>query len=410
MKKFIVAFAVCLAAATSVFAFDSAFWSDIQKFPVPRHRFDGAGENRKALKLYFEGEKLDGKPTEVFAYYCTPAILRGSGVDKNLPAVVCVHGGGGQAFAEWVELWASRGYAAMAIDWRGNGPDPRYPNITPEMRKKLSPYALGQRKHLENGGVEHTPQTVSLADGKAENQAWAYFAVGAIARAHSLIRSFPEVDANKTAITGISWGGFLTCLTSGVDRRFKAAVPVYGCGFIYDKTDVFNWDEYTGAKTPTLKRWIELFDPSKSLEIETVPMLFVNSPTDPYYPLTMWTKSAKLAKKSQALLISTLKHGHSQGWGVPEIEAFIASKIGGKPFPKIGAISRSANIVKCPVGKAQKAELFFTDCNGAKSSQYKWESVPMKIENGCARAELPANARKFYITATDVNGNRVSTF
>lgn len=410
MRKFVMIFAVCIASGGFVFGFDSAFWRDIQKFPVPQHRFDGAGKNRKALKLYFEGEKLDGKPTEVFAYYCTPAILRGSGVDKNLPAVVCVHGGGGQAFAEWVELWASRGYAAIAIDWRGNGPDPVYENITPEMRKKLSHGKLSARKHLENGGPEHTPQTVSLADGKAEKRAWAYFAVGAVVRAHSLIRSFPEVDANKTAVTGISWGGFLTCLVSGIDGRFKAAVPVYGCGYVCEKTDAFNWGGYTGAGTESQRRWIELFDPSKSLEIETVPMFFVNSPVDPFYPLSIWTKSAKKAKNAQSLLISDLKHGHSQGWGVPEIEAFIASKIGGKPFPKIGAISRSANIVKCQVGKAQKAELFFTDCVGAKSSQYKWKSVPMKIENGIARAELPANARKFYITATDANGNRVSTF
>ena len=410
MRRFIAIFVVCAAAGGFVFGFDSAFWRDIQKFPVPQYRFDGAGKNSKALKLYFEGEKLDGKPTEVFAYYCTPAILRGGGADKNLPAVVCVHGGGGRAFAEWAELWASRGYAAIAIDWRGNGPDRVYENITPQMRKTLSHGKLSARKHLENGSVEHTPQTVSLADGKAENRAWAYFAVGAITRAHSLIRSFPEVDANKTAITGISWGGFLTCLVSGIDGRFKAAVPVYGCGFVYEKTDVFDWGGYTGARTPSQKRWIELFDPSKSLETETVPMLFVNSPTDPFYPLSMWTKSARLAKNSKTLLLSDLKHGHSQGWNVPEVEAFIASKLGSKPFPNIGTIKRAENTVECSVNGAQKAELFFTDCVGAKSSQYKWKSVPMKIENGIARAELPANARKFYITATDVNGNRVSAF
>lgn len=410
MKKLIVVVAASLGFCAAAFAFDSAFWSDIQKFPVPKYRFDGVGENTKALKLYFEGEKLGGKPTEVFAYYCTPSILKGGAPDKNLPAVVCVHGGGGRAFAKWVELWAARGYAAIAIDWRGNGADPLYEKITPELRKKVSAYRLESRKHLENGGPEHTPETVSLADKKAENQAWAYFAVGAIVRAHSLIRSFPEVDAERTAITGISWGGFLTCLTSGIDGRFKAAVPVYGCGFIFEKTDCFDWNGFTGAGTDSQKRWIELFDPSKSLEIETVPMLFVNSPKDPYYPLSIWTKSVKLAK-AQALLVSTLGHSHGQGWGVPEIEKFISSKLNKTaPLPEIGEIERKGNIVSCNVGDARKAELFFTDAEGESSSKYKWQSIPMKIDGKTASIELPKDAKIFYITATDSRGNRISSF
>jgi len=29
-------------------------------------------------------------------------------------------------------------------------------------------------------------------------------------------------------VTGISWGGYLTCIVAGIDDRLKAAVPVYG--------------------------------------------------------------------------------------------------------------------------------------------------------------------------------------
>ena len=39
-------------------------------------------------------------------------------------------------------------------------------------------------------------------------------------------------------MTGISWGGYLTCLVASLDSRFIAAAPVYGCGF-YDESDVF---------------------------------------------------------------------------------------------------------------------------------------------------------------------------
>lgn len=60
---------------------------------------------------------------------------------------------------------------------------------------------------------------------------WTYHAVAAILRGHSLLISCAEVDAERIGITGTSWGGYLTCITAGVDSALKAAVPVYGCGY-----------------------------------------------------------------------------------------------------------------------------------------------------------------------------------
>ena len=75
---------------------------------------------RKGLvqEVFYEGEPFGGKPTRVFAYYARPDTG-----DGKLPAMVCVHGGGGKAFAEWATLWAQRGYAAIAMDLAGVGPD-----------------------------------------------------------------------------------------------------------------------------------------------------------------------------------------------------------------------------------------------------------------------------------------------
>lgn len=41
---------------------------------------------------------------------------------------------------------------------------------------------------------------------------WTYHAVAAAVRGHSLLRSFPGVDANRIGVTGISWGGYLTAV------------------------------------------------------------------------------------------------------------------------------------------------------------------------------------------------------
>ncbi|HKZ01885.1 MAG TPA: acetylxylan esterase [Pyrinomonadaceae bacterium] len=137
--------------------------------------------------LHYQGRAYKGKPTRVFAYYATPAALTGESVqDHSLPAVVLVHGGGGTAFTEWVELWAKRGYAAIAMYLAGCGPD---------------------RKRLSDGGPDQGGQEKFGAIDLPSGNQWTYHAVADVILAHSLIRSFREVDANRTAVTGISWTG-----------------------------------------------------------------------------------------------------------------------------------------------------------------------------------------------------------
>ena len=143
--------------------------------------------------LAFDGMIYKGKPTRVLAYYSNPALIRGidSG-NQKYPGIILVHGGGGKAFKEWVEKWAADGYAALAVDvsttggnddkFEGNGPGQ-------DKKEKFEDIALGDLRNM-----------------------WSYHAVADVILAHSLLLSFPEVDAKKTVITGISWGGYLTCL------------------------------------------------------------------------------------------------------------------------------------------------------------------------------------------------------
>ena len=39
------------------------------------------------------------------------------------------------------------------------------------------------------------------------------------------MQSRPEVDPDRTALTGISWGGYLTCITAGVEQREASPIP-----------------------------------------------------------------------------------------------------------------------------------------------------------------------------------------
>jgi hypothetical protein len=84
----------------------------------------------------------------------------------------------------------------------------------------------GPRRSTENPG----PSRVGVFGDfeKPIEQQWYYHAVAQVVLAHSLIRSFPEVNVDKIGITGISWGGTLTSTVMGVDNRFKFVIPVHG--------------------------------------------------------------------------------------------------------------------------------------------------------------------------------------
>ena len=81
--------------------------------------FKWLDKESKVQSLSYHGLAYKEKPTSVFAYYASPASFGIKG--DNFPALVLVHGGGGSAFNKWAELWAKRGYVAIAMDLAGKG-------------------------------------------------------------------------------------------------------------------------------------------------------------------------------------------------------------------------------------------------------------------------------------------------
>ena len=160
---------------------------DLEALSKPPAVFPADDISAEGVKaFYYEGAKYQEKPTRVFAYYGVPA---GSGDGKKVPAMVLIHGGGGSAFDRWVKLWNSRGYAAIAMDVCGCVPVGTY----------------GKWQRHEHGGPPGWDASFSQLDAPVEDQ-WTFQAVSAVALAHSLIRSYPEVDADRIGVTGISWG------------------------------------------------------------------------------------------------------------------------------------------------------------------------------------------------------------
>jgi dienelactone hydrolase len=233
-------------------------------------------------EVFYESEPFKGHPTHVFAYVGRP-----EGVGP-FPAVVLVHGGGGKAFYDWADHWARRGYVSISMDTAGVGPNGR----------------------LSDGGPDQSDEVKFRNFTRAEIQdMWTYHAVADAIRAHSLLLSLPEVDRKRTALTGISWGGYLTCIIAGIDHRFKAAVPVYGCGFLGE--DSYWKDKSLAAMNPDARAlWLETFDPSKYLSGVSCPILFFNGTHDFAYPLDSYQKCFRLVNPRLRYLSVVMKLPH----------------------------------------------------------------------------------------------------
>ncbi len=359
-------------------------------------------------ELVYEGQSIDGKATDVFAFYATPGTIAGDpSLDNDLPAVVLVHGGGGTAFAPWVWLWAKRGYAAIAMDLSG-----RRPSSPKFIDGKLQGQHRSPTTRLENGGPAQGHEQKFASIGGSLDDDWPYHAIGNVIRAHSLIRGFSEINAERTAITGISWGGYTTCITASIDDRFKAAVPVYGCGFLHDGESVQR-TQIDSLTSESKRQWIQQYDPSSHLANCRVPIFFVNGTNDKHYPLVSYSRSFQLVDKDKSIRIEpNMKHSHPAGWAPKEIGLFIDSQLrGGDPLPTLGQCERTNGQIEASLSsttKIQSATLHYTTDRGPLIKR-KWQSQPATASEDSVTAQDIPDATILYLSVTDERDALVST-
>lgn len=348
---------------TSVIKADSLLW-DLDNLSVAP-AFSWLNTNKPVRSLAFDGLIYNRKPTRVFAYYSNPALLRGINLDnKKYPGIIMVHGGGGKAFKAWVEKWAADGYAALALDLSATGGDEdKYEGNGPaqEKKQKFEDIALGDLRNM-----------------------WSYHAVADVILAHSLLLSFPEVDADKTVITGISWGGYLTCLAASLDNRFKAAAPVYGCGFYADC--VFRSDLAKMSPGDSLK-WLKYFDPSSYLPYSVCPFLFINGNKDGWFYPEAYHKTYSLINPEcrTVCLFPDMKHSHTDGWAPDEIKCFFESHINNRyPLVKTGVVQFRDSLLILPFQtNISIASAYFCYTNDLKTSNTKreWKELNVRIDS-----------------------------
>jgi dienelactone hydrolase len=364
---------------------------DLQRFSAAPPTYPAEGFAEAGVRaLFFEGPPYDGRPTRVFAWIGFPPGMKPG---EKVPGMVLVHGGGGTAFASWVKLWTSRGYAAISMDTCGAVPKGTYGSW--DRHEWSGPPGWGGYGQI---------------DEPREDQ-WAFHAVAAALLGHSLLRAQPQVDPQRIGLTGISWGGYLTCIIAGVDPRYQFAAPVYGCGFTNEHSFAAQVNNLGPERAA---RWMRWWDPSAYLADVKFPMLWVTGTNDFAYTFNALQKSYRLPKTPRTLAIRLrMPHGHGAAGEAPEeIRVFADSVLkGGKPMAKITSQGRDGMSVwatfEAPV-PIVKTELLYTKDRGTWPER-KWEAAPAACAAGKVTATLPEGVTVYYLNLYDERNCAVST-
>jgi dienelactone hydrolase len=381
---FIMAISVIMAAPVTADAAKPVPWDLRALSAVPAWKPAPDHDVERVHAIFYDGVPWKGKPTRVFAYYGIPEVRPG----ETVPAMVLVHGGGGSAFAPWVKLWVSRGYAAIAMDTCGCISSGGYSNHPRDPEGGPAGW----------GGFDQVDQPI-------EDQ-WTYHAVADVILGHSLIRTLPGIDPKRTGITGISWGGYLTCIVAGIDPRFRFASPVYGCGYLGDNSAWLPNFEQMGSERA--RKWLSLWDPSVYLPRARMPMLWVDGTNDFAYPLDSVQKSYRLPRGRRTLATRVrMPHGHGgPGENPEEIHAIADSVLRkGVPLAAITGSGRDGQTAWAAFsGKASivRAELNYTTDSGRWQDRL-WHTAAASLDTGKHRASvmLPAGTTVYYLNLFD---------
>ena len=340
-------------------------------------------------QIFYESVPYHGKTTRVFACYSLP---EGASAEHPVPGVVLIHGGGGTALADWVSVWNRRGYAAISMDTCGC-----VPCWAP------CPCCWQWPSH-EFGGPRGWGR-FEEAELPPEEQ-WPYHAVAAAILGHSFLRSLPEVDPARIGVTGISWGGVLTCMVAGLDDRFRFAIPVYGCGFLNERSSPLPF-EHPHSTPERREKWFSLWDPGIYLQNAALPMLFFSGSNDFAFPPPSLQKSFDAAPSPMKRLSVRVAypHDHTSSWKEETIFDFADAVLNRRTVPEFSPIERNGDTLSVRVTsdrRIRSAEFHFTRAEGYWEDR-RWNSRNPEWKNGILSAPIPRCATAAYFNVVDID-------
>lgn len=202
--------------------------------------------------------------------------------------------------------------------------------------------------------------------------------IGGGSLANSLMRSLPQVDAEKIGLMGVSWGGVIASTVIGIDDRFAFAIPTYGCGNL---ADVDNWYGRALGRNAIYR---QVWDPMLHLGRARVPVLWFSWPGDKHFPLDCLAACSSAAAGPQMMaLVPGMRHGHQPAWYRPEGYAFADAVMKtGKPWCVQTESSLRDGTFRVSFSSAKpldKATLVSTTDTGITGDR-KWVETPADLE------------------------------
>lgn len=348
-----------------------------------------------------QGVNYRGDKTSFFVYYAVP---EGADASHPVPAMVLIHGGGGKAFWNWVQEWVNRGYAAISMG--NNGQLPVGIEGNPYDKKWGAWAKLQDGINLPCGDFQHGLRPY--------DEQWPYCAVANIMLAHSFLTSLPGVDAERVGVTGNSWGGYLTLMSAAVDKRYKFAAPVYGCGF-YKEFDI-----HSVMSGPAWERWIELWDPCHYISHIDVPISWACGTNDFYFSFGALQKSFALAQIPPYKAVrSPMKH--TDGGDMMPLETFaLADHLlkGGADLPVVqepvlGKKGKVSVTYDSAGRSVQKLELLYLTTDEGPWEERKWKRIelPLPKKGSTVTTKVPEGAKTLFFnvtTAEDIVASSIS--
>ncbi|MFT5145502.1 MAG: dienelactone hydrolase [Polaribacter sp.] len=371
-------------------------------FNAPSFEFTDAYSNQSIQSnikgLFFKGLDYKGKSTKVFCWYGEPKNMDKS---KKTPAVVLVHGGGGTAFPQWVKQWTDRGYIAISVALEGQIPGERIKDKDDKLQHPTFKFSGPQRQRFFQDVVTE----------KLEDQ-WFFHAVADVLIAKSLLKSFPQVDETKIGITGISWGGILTNVITGLDNDFAFSVPVYGCGFLQETPHYSKMLMRLSKEQQEfyLKNW----EPSLYIPFQKQPTLFVNGTNDFHFTMNSFTKTFEASNSEKYSYVKyNMKHGHWPGWESETIYDFADYVIKNDKKPQtvnLKNLDSNNKLTYSFSGDVKSANLYYsTDVDDWGSKSYTWIETDANVTKNEITATLPKKAVAYFLNTTNNKGIVYST-
>jgi len=252
------------------------------------------GVNRKIIIKHAEflSEIYGGVKVKIYGLLMQPSNITG-----KIPAVLLLHGyqGSHKSFIEIMEYFAFHNYIVLATDAPGCGYSTKFPECIPQ--------------NIVNGTQE--PQG-----------AYFYHAIWAALRAITFLRSLPEVDTTRIAVSGASMGGIETFIIAAIDPRVSIAIPIVAAGNYENliKAGTFA----NGLMPPNVsindqgaRNVMKYFDVIAYVPKIKIPILMLASTNDEFFTLESINDTFNMIGSSDKILNLAPNWGHFKeykGW------------------------------------------------------------------------------------------------